>query len=263
MPPSDFQAKVLRLISASRSPTSHVAGGLALNLNLSRYSYDIDIFHDLKEDVSTTAHADAETLRAAGLKVEWFREFPTLYSAQVTGPEGTTALDWAFDSDFRFFPVEPDPVLGWRLHTFDLATNKAFAAAARREPRDAIDLVQLHETTYSLGVIAWAAVAKDPGFTPSLLLDFISRFARYQDVDLEVVQSNQVWTAADLSRRLTSALIEAHEFIGQMEGSPPGRVYLEDGKIVTPDPQRLTDYDYVEGTRGGVWPIASDSTAGP
>jgi hypothetical protein len=32
-------------------------------------------------------------------------------------------------------------VFGYRLHIFDLATNKALAAAGRREPRDVLDLL--------------------------------------------------------------------------------------------------------------------------
>jgi len=262
VPPSDFQARVLRLIAANRSPQSHVAGGIALNLDLARYSFDIDIFHDLKDDVRKTAHADAETLRKAGLKVEWFREFPTLYSAKVTGPDGGTELDWAFDSDFRFFPAEPDDLLGWRLHPFDLATNKAFAAAARREPRDAVDLVEIHERLYPMGIIAWAAVAKDPGFSPMLLLDMIGRFARYQDDDLLKVSSSDNWTAADLSRRLRAALEAGHGFVESMKGNEPGRVYLDHGAIVVPDPQRLGTYQVVEASRGGVWPLAKDRDVG-
>jgi hypothetical protein len=40
------------------------------------------------------------------------------------------------DNDFRFFPAQRDEVFGYVLHPLDLATNKAMAAAGRREPRD-------------------------------------------------------------------------------------------------------------------------------
>ena len=46
----------------------------------------------------------------------------------------------AADSAFRFFPVVQDQLLGWRLHHFDAATNKALTLAARAETRDYIDI---------------------------------------------------------------------------------------------------------------------------
>jgi hypothetical protein len=52
-------------------------------------------------------------------------------------------IDGAADSAFRFFPIERDPVLGWRLHLFDAATNKALTLAARTETRDYVDIVEL------------------------------------------------------------------------------------------------------------------------
>ncbi len=47
------------------------------------------------------------------------------------------------DSDFRFYPTQPDPEFGYVLHPADLATNKIMAAAGRREPRDIVDLVTI------------------------------------------------------------------------------------------------------------------------
>jgi len=32
-------------------------------------------------------------------------------------------LEWVFDTAFRFFPVVPDPDLGFRLHPADVAVN--------------------------------------------------------------------------------------------------------------------------------------------
>ena len=36
------------------------------------------------------------------------------------------------------------------------------ASAGRREPRDLLDLLTVHERHLSLGAVIWAAVAKDP-----------------------------------------------------------------------------------------------------
>ena len=67
---------------------------------------------------------------------------------------------WVADSDFRFFPPVRDDRFGFRLHPADIATNKTLAAAGRREPRDALDLMELHRTLLPVGYLAWAAAAK-------------------------------------------------------------------------------------------------------
>lgn len=67
---------------------------------------------------------------------------------------------------FRFFPTLRDETFGYILHPVDLATNKVMAAAGRRELRDLVDLVTIHENILPLGAAIWAAVEKSPGFTP-------------------------------------------------------------------------------------------------
>jgi len=47
-----------------------------------------------------------------------------------------TKVEWAYDSAFRFFPVEPDSELGWRLNFWDAATNKTLALVGRQKFRD-------------------------------------------------------------------------------------------------------------------------------
>ncbi|MES2860284.1 MAG: hypothetical protein V4701_02365 [Pseudomonadota bacterium] len=255
MPPSDFQARVLNIIAANRSPESHVAGGLALNLAWDRLSYDIDIFNDTPSAVANAAQADAHALIQAGFQVEWVRRMPSMLTARVSLGQAQTQLDWVQDSAVRFFPVQQHPVLGFALHPFDLATNKALTAAARREPRDAMDLVAIHERLYPLGAVVWAAVGKDEGYSPELLLDTIPRLARYSDNDLEKVESRAPMTAADLSRRLKAAVADAATFIQTMPPQTVGSVFLLDGAIVQPDPSRLGDYQKLSPTPGGVWPI--------
>ncbi len=53
-------------------------------------------------------------------------------------------------------------MFGYMLH-LDLAMNKAMAAAGRREVRDIVDAVTIHETILPLGAVIWAAVGKAPG----------------------------------------------------------------------------------------------------
>lgn len=254
MPPSEFQSHVLKIISAQRSPQSHIAGGIALNVDFARYSIDIDIFHDLAAAVAETAEKDAQILTEAGLSVEWRRQLPSFHSALVTGPGGQTIIDWAADSDFRFFPAEQDEDLGWRLSAFDLATNKALTAAGRREPRDIVDLLNVHDNLFPLGAVVWAAVAKDPGYSPLSLLNMIGRMARYRDEDIEALNMPMPPSARDLSIRLKDALAQAEHFVSSMPADQVGRVFLEAGKAVQPDPARLEAYEVRTATRSGVWP---------
>ena len=57
--------------------------------------------------------------------------------------------------------------------------NKVMAAAGRRELRDILDLVTIHETILTLGPLIWAAVEKAPGFTPEGLIAEIRRNSNY------------------------------------------------------------------------------------
>ena len=57
--------------------------------------------------------------------------------------------------------------------------NKVMAAAGRRELRDILDLVTIHETILTLGPLIWAAVEKAPGFTPEGLIAEIRGNSNY------------------------------------------------------------------------------------
>ncbi len=60
-------------------------------------------------------------------------------------------FEWVYDSSFRFFPVKPDPELGWRLNFWDAATNKTLALFGRHEFRDYLDVLYLHANHLCLG----------------------------------------------------------------------------------------------------------------
>jgi hypothetical protein len=184
VPLSRIQTRVLRLLALHRDPESHVAGARPLNRDAARYSDDIDVFHDREERVAAAAWDDAGTLRAAGYGVSWLRQLPLIYTAEVSERDDSTRLEWVVDSDFRFFPTVRDETFGYMLHPVDLATNKAMAAAGRREVRDLVDLVTVHESILSLGAVIWAAVEKSPGFTPEGLIAEIRRNSNYPAADL-------------------------------------------------------------------------------
>lgn len=196
MPLTALQTEVLAVLAANRSEESHFAGGVVLNAaeDSARFSHDFDIFHELAEEVTRASNRDVESLRQAGFEVEtpsrhgeWEKE-ATFRKAKVSRGSANVEIDWAADSAFRFFPIERDKRLGWRLHLFDVATNKALALSARTETRDYVDIVELRKT-YPLAAICWAACGKDPGFTPISLLKMMRRFARVDPAKLEEIQA--------------------------------------------------------------------------
>jgi predicted nucleotidyltransferase component of viral defense system len=196
MPLTALQKDLLTVLTENRSEESHFAGGIVLNAadNSARFSHDFDIFHELAEEVTRASNRDVESLRRAGFQVEtpsrygeWEKE-ATFRKAKITRGNETVEIDWAADSAFRFFPIERDPLLGWRLHLFDVATNKALALSARTETRDYVDIVELHKI-FPLPAVCWAACGKDPGFTPLSLLKMMKRFAKISPTELDKIKA--------------------------------------------------------------------------
>jgi len=194
MPLSPLQQDILRVIASNRSVESHFAGGMILNAGeqSARYSHDFDIFHDAEVEVDRASRIDVQSLTSEGFVVEkcagdWTKA-TSFRKARVVRGDEKVEIDWAADSAFRFFPIEQDELLGWRLHLFDMATNKALALAARSVTRDYVDIVELNQI-YPLHAIIWAACGKDPGFTPLLLLEMMRRFARINPRQLETIQA--------------------------------------------------------------------------
>jgi hypothetical protein len=132
-------------LAGHRNPKSYVAGASVINRDGPRYSSDIDIFHDREESVAKAADVDAALLTGSGFDLRWLHREPGIHAAIVGKGGEATRLEWARDSDFRFFPAVRDGLFGYRLHIFDLAANKAPAAAGRREPRDVLDVITIHE----------------------------------------------------------------------------------------------------------------------
>ena len=199
MPLTDFQKEVMAVLVNNRSESSHVAGGLVLNAadDSARFSRDFDFFHEAVADLITSSEKDLQALKAAGFdihKVEHNREWSMPVSfrkAYVSRGSDQVEIDWAHDSAFRFFPIVPDDLLGWRLHFFDMAINKALALSARMETRDYVDMVELTRH-YPLESIVWAACGKDPGFNPLSLLKMMIRFARIDPLELDKIKARNL-----------------------------------------------------------------------
>jgi hypothetical protein len=258
VPLSDLQSRLLRLLAAHRNPESYVAGASPLARVGPRFSADIDVFHDREEAVATTAILDATLIEQAGFRVEWLRRLPAIYVALIHEGDAATHLEWLVDSDFRFFPVVRDELFGYVLHLADIATNKALAAAGRREPRDVVDLLLINDRYLPLGAVIWAAVAKDPGFTPEGLIAEIRRNARYQQADYSRLNTASPIDGAAISGALRAALTSADTFVRAMPAGREGLLFLQDGRPVQPDPTHLDMYIGHAGQRHGHWPGSSE-----
>ncbi len=257
MPLSAFQREVLRLLAQFRSPDSYLAGGIVVNQQegTPRFSEDLDLFHDAEEAVVRCAEMDAEVLAQNGFALSWSLRRPSFQRAVATRAGESVRLDWAIDSAFRFFPVERDQELGFRLHLADVTTNKALALAGRSEARDLVDVLYLHETYLSLGAICWAACAKDPGFTPEFLLQEMSRNANFRPEEFEVLSLARAFDPVAAKEAWLHAAREARALFDWLPAEEAGRLYLDEGRPVTPrDPQHLASLARHGGTVRGAWP---------
>jgi PAS domain-containing protein len=185
----------------------------------------------------------------------------TYCRASVGRGDRSTKLEWVIDSAFRFFPVEPDLDLGWRLNFWDAATNKVLALAGRTVLRDYLDVLYLHEWHLHLGALAWAAAGKDPGLTPEMILDGARRNTRFPDEDLSKLYLAQPADFKALKRRFLQAADEAESLFQKLPLADVGCFYLDsDGKPVYPNPAasdfaRLTRHC---GCVKGAWPRVMD-----
>ena len=259
MPLGDFEREVLRVLAANRNPDSFVAGATVLHQSPDspRSSRDVDLFHDTVESLGLSAERDIATLRDAGYEVEPGRPQDTFRRARVRLGSRETKVEWVFDSAYRFFPVEPDLELGWRLNFWDAATNKVLALAGRSKIRDMLDVLYLHERHLHLGALAWAAGGKDPGMTPEGIIQWARRNALYREDSLEDLRLSQPVSLTELKQRWMEASPSALDLVARLSSTELGCLYLDAaGKPVCPDPAssgfvRLTRH---YGSVKGAWP---------
>lgn len=269
MPLTELQQKTLRLLAAHRSPESYLAGATVIHRHAgtSRFSQDLDFFHDIEECVAKSAEQDAATLRDAGYQFEWQLRTPTFHRALISRGREALKMEWAQDSAFRFFPVQPDPLCGYRLHDADAATNKILALVGRSEIRDYVDALHLHAHFLSLGSLVWAACGKDPGFTPELLFNQMGRHAAYTQEDCDRLLLREPLDLNRLKRVWLGALEAARELVRVLPPKDLGCLYLNSkGNPITPDPTSpgFTSLTRHRGSVRGVWPtVKSGANASP
>jgi hypothetical protein len=258
VPLTNIQIEILRLISSQRDAESYVAGSSPLNRNTARFSGDIDIFHDRASRIAAAAEQDAKVLVTNGYQLEWLRQESYIYSVVAKKSGEVTQLDWVADSDFRFFPTVADELFGYVLHPVDLATNKVQAAAGRRELRDVVDVVTVHEIVLPLGAVICAAVEKMPGLTPEGMIAEIRRNSNYPRADWKRLEATEPLDPLIIMPRLRAALDEAEAFVNRMPTDKIGLLFLKGGKVVQPDPDHLDQYQTHAGQRRGHWPSSGE-----
>jgi hypothetical protein len=261
MPIGGFEKNVLRLLAANRNPESYIAGATVFlrREDSHRLSRDIDVFHDSIPGLTLAAARDAAVLEQNGYTVAWVDAQETLRRATISKDGLSTKMDWAFDSPFRFFPVQPDPEFGFVLHPLDGATNKLLALAGRGELRDYLDVLFLHRNMLSLGALAWAACGKDAGFTPQFLIEESQRLAHYPEIRLKSLLLIEQVDLVECKRQWLAAVAEANALFLELPSEEIGCLYLDaKDHAVTPDPLTpgFVSLHRHFGSVGGAWPLA-------
>jgi hypothetical protein len=144
------------------------------------------------------------------------------------------------------------------LHPVDLAINKVMAAAGRRAVRDLVDLITAHRTILPLGALVWAAVEKSPGFTPEGLIAEIRRNAHYPAAEWRSLETTEPLDPGKIMEELRAILNEAQAFVAAMPSAKAGLLFLQDGAVVQPDPERLHQYATHTGQKRGHWPTSPE-----
>lgn len=260
MPLTDYQASLARLLSRNRTFDSYLAGGAAILIepNTTRFSHDLDYFHDSEARVAEAFAVDHKLLESEKYSVHVDLNQPGYIRAIVRRGGDTTKVEWARDSAWRFMPTLRDERVGFLLHPVDLAVNKVLALAGRDEPRDVLDVLHLHRRVLVLGALCWAACGKDPGFTPFSLLELLRRRGRVREEDLARLD---LAVPIDL-RALKREWLEALDSVGGFAASRPpeeiGCLYYSASRSGFVDPRDVSDSVPHFGHPGGVLPRIAD-----
>lgn len=256
MPLTDFQREIALLLAQNRTEDSYLAGGAALHSapNSKRFSNDLDYFHDSVERVATAFASDEDLLVKAGFTVTTEMNQRGFIRAVVAKGGKSTKVEWAHDSAWRFMPPIKNADVGIQLHPIDLAVNKVLALAGRDEPRDFLDILFIHKEILPLGALVWAAVGKDPGFTPMSLLDIIKRRGRYRPEDFARLHLTDPVDLVEIKTEWLAALEECERFISSRSIAEVGCLYYsaETHSFVLPSSNTPTSPHF--GSPGGVLP---------
>ncbi|MBW2734470.1 MAG: hypothetical protein JRH20_18955 [Deltaproteobacteria bacterium] len=227
--------------------------------NSKRYSNDLDYFHDSVERVAQAYAADHGQLVVNGYDVKVEMHQPGFVRAIISKAGHITKIEWAHDSAWRFMPPIYNATTGYQLHPIDVATNKVLALAGRNEARDLLDVLDIHGEMLPLGALCWAAVGKDPGFTPLSLLELLKRRGKFRASDFAKLQTVESVDVVALKGVWLEALEDAESFMEHMPPDDVGCLYYSPRSKLFVEPT-LRDGVFVDelvchfGAPGGVLP---------
>lgn len=269
MPLTLYQRELLAALATHPTEERYLAGGAALHFapHSTRYSDDLDFFHDSEARVASAFAQDRKTLEDAGYDVDVELVLPGFVRAMVRKGDGATRVDWAHDSAWRFMPLVQDDLGGLLLHPIDLAINKVLALAGRDEPRDFVDTLFVHRTVLPLAGLNWAAVGKDPGLSPLSLLELLKRHGRYRPEDFSRLQLAEPFDLPSAKQEWLAALERADAFARERSPEESGALYYSarrDGFCLPEPDVSLEEQGLVVhfGEPGGVLPRITDSRIG-
>jgi len=260
VPLTDYQADLARLLSENRTFDSYLAGGAAVLIepNTSRFSRDLDYFHDSEARVAEAYSVDRRLLETDGYTIDVDLNQPGFVRAIVRKDGHATKVEWARDSDWRFMPTVRDVRVGFMLHPVDLAVNKVLALGGRDEPRDVLDALHFHRHVLVLGALCWAACGKDPGFTPLSLLELLRRRGRIRPEDLTRLDLTEPVDLHSVKSSWIEALDSVEPFVATMPFEEIGCLYHSTTRQEFVDPREVTDAVPHFGRPGGVLPRIVD-----
>jgi Nucleotidyl transferase AbiEii toxin, Type IV TA system len=266
VPLTPYQRELLAALATRPTEERYLAGGAALHFapHSTRYSDDLDFFHDSEARVASAFEQDRGTLEGAGYDVQVELVLPGFVRAMVHKADRATRVDWAHDSAWRFMPLVHDDLGGLLLHPIDLAINKVLALAGRDEPRDFVDTLFVHRTVLALAGLSWAAVGKDPGLSPLSLLELLKRHGRYRPEDFSRLQLAEPFDLQSAKRDWLAALERAESFARERPPEESGCLYYSADldRFLLPDPKASLDEQGLVlhfGEPGGVLPRIADS----
>ncbi|MGD8699039.1 MAG: hypothetical protein PVJ43_07095, partial [Gemmatimonadales bacterium] len=241
VPLTEFQRRLLAVLAASTAADErYLAGGAALHFspNSTRFSDDLDFFHDSVARVGKAFETDRALLEEAGYEVRVGFSVPGFIRAVVNRGAGASRVDWAHDSAWRFMPLVRDPLGGLLLDPVDLAVNKVLVLAGRDEARDFVDTLFVHQRVLPLAGLCWAAVGKDPGFTPLSLLELLKRRGRHRAEDIERLNLTEPFDLVASKGVWLEALAKAEAFARERPPKELGCLYYSEAedRFVVPGP---------------------------
>jgi len=265
MPLTELQRRLLAVLAPTRRSGGYLAGGAALHFspNSLRYSHDLDFFHDSARRVAEAFAADRELLERSGYALTLVFSQPGFIRAVVSRDQERTQIDWAHDSAWRFMPLVEDELGGLLLHPVDLAVNKALTLAGRDEPRDLVDILFAHQTILPLGALVWAAVGKDPGFSPHSLLEQLRRGGRFRSEEIARLDLARPFDVQLGKALWLQALAEAEAFVEERPAEELGCLYFAPERGRFEQPHAASDLGSQGlvphfGRPGGVLPRPTD-----